>query len=189
MCLNLGLQQGRHTLSQGAAPGSLPSLVTGPGHCHQDIPRDARFCWLGMPIYCIHTALILVPLTPCLHTLLVVCTVITSWASKAVMRTCCCGVPCPCAQFLASQEALGRHLGGVIQQWYLSGKQFLFYWTCQMPPRNCLDKFFFGLIFFNNKEDWIIPCNVKVSLLSSVNVKYNQKLAEAIQKLIHLESS
>lgn len=70
-----------------------------------------------------------------------------------------------------------KHLGDIWKGSYRSGvslvNSFSFTGSCQMPLRNCLDKFFFVFFLFNNRKDWIMPCNAKVSLLSSVNVKYN----------------
>lgn len=65
-----------------------------------------------------------------------------------------------------------RRLEGIWEGSYSSGISLVNSFSFTGLVR-CPRGIVFGLIFFNNKEDWIIPCNVKVSLLSSVNVKYN----------------
>lgn len=107
--------------------------------------------WLGMPAYCIHTAGILVPLTLCLHTLLRVCTVITSWASPAAVRTHCwlqwCSLPLCLAlgKSGGTWEAFER---GSCSSSVSLVNSFSFTGPCQMPLRNCLDIFFSFFFFF-----------------------------------------
>lgn len=69
-----------------------------------------------------------------------------------------------------------RHLGGIWRGSYRSGVSLVnsfSYWTLSNAPEKLFGQIFFVFFLFNNRKDWIMPCNVKVSLLSSVNVKYN----------------
>lgn len=79
--------------------------------------------WLGLPACYIHTALILVPLNLRFYILLIVCVVITSWASQEVVRTRCWQQWCSLPLWLAlgksggTWEAFGRGHTAVVSLW------------------------------------------------------------------------
>lgn len=151
MWLSLGLQQGRHALSQEATPGSLPSLVMDPGHCHHShevqvlVVAMAGFASL-LHSHCTNPC----PTKPLLlhfadslrsHHLLGQPRSGEDSVLAAVM------FPAP----MISPRQVRRHLGGIWEGSYSSGVSlvdcFSFTRPCQVPLRNCLDNVFLSFSF------------------------------------------
>lgn len=150
MCLSPGLQQGRHVLSQGAVPGSLPSLVMGPGHCHH--PHEVQVLVFAMAE---HASLLhshctnpcpTYPLPPHFADSLHSHHLLGQPKSHADSLLAAVAFPAP----VFSPWQVRRHLGGIWEGSYSSGfplvDSFLFTGPCQAPLRNCLDNFF---VFFS----------------------------------------